>query len=273
MNRDTRDASKMQTPGTQGCEGDSEPRRGFLALLQWALTGSLLRCISSLAAILTLATQPTVAGAVSASGPLRVSKKNPRYFTPPGRGRAIYLTGSHTWNNLVDMGQGDPPPSFDFKAYLDWMQRLNHNFIRLFRWELVTWSIHNVAPHPWARTGPGEALDGKPRFDFKKFNQAYFDRLRSRVMAAGDRGIYVSVMLFEGWGVQFAPRGWESHPFHRNNNINAIDGDLNGDGKGLEVYTLDDPAITALQKAYIRKVIDTVNDLDNVLYEISSEAH
>jgi len=225
-----------------------------------------------LLAFVLLAARPGAAKAASAKGPLKVCEKNPRYFTD-GSGKAIYLTGSHTWSNLVDIGRGDPPPRFDFTAYLDWMQRLNHNFIRLFRWELVTWSIHSVAPHPWARTGPGKVLDGKPRFDLKKFNQAYFDRLRSRVIAARDRGIYVSVMLFEGWGVQFAPRGWESYPFHRDNNINAIDGDLNGDGKGLEIYTLDEPAITALQKAYVRNVIDTVNDLDNVLYEISSEAH
>ena len=32
-------------------------------------------------------------------------------------------------------------------------------------------------------------------------------------------------------------------------------------------------AVTALQEAYIRKVIDTVNDLDNVLYEISNESN
>ena len=31
-------------------------------------------------------------------------------------------------------------------------------------------------------------------------------------------------------------------------------------------------AITALQEAYVRKVVDTVNDLDNVLYEISNES-
>ena len=30
--------------------------------------------------------------------------------------------------------------------------------------------------------------------------------------------------------------------------------------------------MTALQEAYVRKVIDTVNDLDNVLYEITNEA-
>jgi len=240
--------------------------------------------VCSLAATFVLVAQPAVSEAVSATGPLRVCKKNPRYFTD-GSGKAIYLTGSHTWNNLVDMGPSDPPPPFDFKAYLDWMQRLNHNFIRMWTWEPVTWdtrgnspayrkeTVHTVAPVPWARTGPGKALGGKPKFNLKKFDEAYFNRLRSRVTAAGDRGIYVSVMLFEGWGVQFSTGAWEGHPFNRRNNVNGINGDLNGDGKGLEIHTLANPAITALQEAYVRKVIDTVNALDNVLYEISNENH
>ena len=32
------------------------------------------------------------------------------------------------------------------------------------------------------------------------------------------------------------------------------------------------PAVTALQKAYVKKVIDTLNDLDNVIYEIANES-
>ena len=35
-----------------------------------------------------------------------------------------------------------------------------------------------------------------------EFNQEYFDRLRSRVIAAGECGIYVSVMLFQGWSIE-----------------------------------------------------------------------
>ena len=31
-------------------------------------------------------------------------------------------------------------------------------------------------------------------------------------------------------------------------------------------------AVWDIEKAYIRKVIDTVNDLDNVLYEVSNES-
>ncbi|MGH9843394.1 MAG: DUF6298 domain-containing protein, partial [Blastocatellia bacterium] len=122
-----------------------------------------------------------------------------------------------------------------------------------------------------ARTGPGNALDGKPKFDLTKYDPLHFRRLRDRVKAAQSRGIYVSVMLFEGWALQHAPGAWEGHPFNAANNVNGIDGDKDGDGKGVDVYTLVNPAVTRLQEAYVRKVVDTVGDLDNVMYEISNE--
>ena len=105
------------------------------------------------------------------------------------------------------------------------------------------------------------------------FDPSYFNRLRNRVQTAGSRGIYVSVMLFEGWFTQFAPDSWRGHPFNPGNNVNGIDCDLNRDGRGLECFTLANPAVTRIQEAYVRHVIDHVNDLDNVLYEISNENH
>ncbi len=224
-----------------------------------------------------------------ARGPLRVHPTNPRYFTdgtknPDGSLRAVYLTGSHTWNNRLDIGRQDPPGAFDFNAYLDFLERHDHNFIRLWAWDSTLWdtrsalewvntgAIYHVAPQPWRRTGPGQALDGKPKFNLEQFDPAYFERLRARVQAAGRRGIYVSVMLFEGWALSFDPTSWRGHPFRMENNVQEINGDPDGDGKGREIQTLKIPAVTAAQEAYVRKVIDTVNDLDNVLYEISNEA-
>lgn len=183
-----------------------------------------------LPAVTALLVAESVVIAAPATGPLRVSTVNPRYFTD-GSQKAIYLTGAHTWNNLVDMGLEDPPRAFDFDAYLDTLERHHHNFIRLWAWDSFTWDtrangelgkdfVHIVAPLPWARTGPGKAIDGKPKFDLKSLDPAYFERLRSRVAAAGRRGIYVSVMLFEGWGLYHANRGraapegwaWRTHP-------------------------------------------------------------
>jgi hypothetical protein len=222
-----------------------------------------------------------------AKGPLRVLESNPRWFTD-GTGRAVYLAGTHVWQSLQDNGLlirgavSDPPPKFDYDAYLSFLERHNHNFFRLWRWETTKWTdnytgkeVKYCAPHPWVRSGPGLAADGKPKFDLTKFDAQYFDRLRSRVAAARDRGIYVSVMLFEGWELQFSD-AWRNHPFNARNNINGIEADRNGDGSGLEFNTIRDDEtgrrVAELQHAYVRKVIDTVNDLDNVLYEIVNEA-
>ncbi|MCI0620546.1 MAG: DUF6298 domain-containing protein [Acidobacteria bacterium] len=218
------------------------------------------------------------------TGPLKPHPTNPRYFTD-GSGKAIYLTGSHTWDNLPDIGPGDPPYAFNFDAYLEFLQRHNHNFIRLWRWEEVSFDtrtsgdvepgqgvVNRIAPHPWKRTGPGNALDGKPKFNLDVFDPDYIGRLHSRVRSAGRMGIYVSVMLFEGWGLQHAADGWKDHPFHASNNVNGINGDADGDGRGVETHTLKIPAVTALQERYVRKVVDTLNDLNNVLYEISNES-
>lgn len=218
-----------------------------------------------------------------ARGPLRILESNPRYFTD-GSGRAVLLTGSHVWQNLQDSNllmkhEGDPPPVFDYDQYLQVLSTHGHNFFRLWRWETPKWSrsgeVKSCAPHPWMRTGPGNAADGKPKFDLARFDQAYFDRLRDRTAKAGERGIYVAVMLFEGWEYQFTD-AWTYHPFRSANNVNGIEGD-EPKGRGLGYTTLRGgrAGVAALeaQKAYVRKVIDTVNHLDNVLYEIANETH
>jgi hypothetical protein len=74
----------------------------------------------------------------------------------------------------------------------------------------------------------------------------------------------------------FAPDGakkedWSTLLFNPTNNAQGIDADANKDGSGAEAYDLSNPKITALEEVFVRKVIDTVNDLDNVLYEIGNE--
>lgn len=243
--------------------------------------------------VLAQATQTPTAGlphpgrATGASmGPLRVHPLNPRYFRD-GSGQAVYLTGSHTWATLQERGYAGTTPNFDYPAYLAFLQTFQHNCMRLWAWEHAAWMQFTdqkmrYTPLPFVRSGPGTALDGGLKFDLSRFHLPYFDRLRARVRAARDRGIYVVVMLFQGFSIEqkgtpgvdhSKGNPWDGHLFHRHNNINGIDGDPNGDGEGHEVHTLALPAITARQKAYVSKVIDTLNDLDNVLWEISNESH
>jgi len=211
-----------------------------------------------------------------ASGPLRVNPANPRYFTD-GSGKAIYLTGSHTWANLMDRGQAKPPGvAFDYAAYMKWMVNHNFNFMRLWTAELPDagpgpdyYEGNFVAlPWRWQRTGPGLATDGAPKFDLTKFDEAYFDRMRARTITAGQNGIYVAVMLFNGYEWQFDTNPKDGDPFVLANNINSID----CPETCPENNAIMSDAVWDVEAAYIRKVIDTVNDLDNVLYEVANEA-
>lgn len=160
----------------------------------------------AIAVHLALVFTATTVSAAPTKGPLRVHPTNPRYFDD-GSGKAIYLTGSHTWASFQDRGFGNPPPIFDFNGYLDFLGKYKHNFIRLWVWEQAfgaPWTTNDYYFHPlpYQRTGPGTASDGLPKFDLKQFNQAHFDRLRARVIAARDRGFYVSIMLFQGWSIE-----------------------------------------------------------------------
>jgi hypothetical protein len=207
-------------------------------------------------------------------GPLRVDAVNPRYFTD-GSGKIVFLVGSHTWQTLKDRSLTDPPPAFDYNGFLDFLAAHNHNFFRLWTWEQPhSWNNNTdnmkrfFQPFPWKRTGPGNANDGKPKFDLNQLDQAYFDRMRARVVAAGNKGIYVAITLFNGWDVNNAWNPTDGGlPYQSGNNVNGIAAD------GVPSQMLGNAAVTSVQEAYVRKVVDTVNDLDNVLYEISNESN
>ena len=80
-------------------------------------------------------------------------------------------------------------------------------------------------------------------------------------------------ILFEGYGVQFQRDAWPNHPFNPANNINGTDGDADSDGKAIEIHQLASKTVTRVQEAYVRRIVETLNDFDNVAYEISNETH
>jgi hypothetical protein len=214
-------------------------------------------------------------------GPLVVSQDGP-YFVDQ-LGRPVLLVGSHTWDNLVDWDSvPNPEARFDFSAYLEFLKSHHLNVARLWTWEQATgvpgaaYPVH-FAPGPFARTGPGTASDGQPAFNLDVFDEQYFERLRSRVEEARNAGIYVAIMLFNGFSVDDKGRDLgnpcQFHPFYGGNNVNDVDIDLNRDGNCEEAHTLANETVTRYQEAYVRRVIETVGDFDNVLYEISNESH
>jgi hypothetical protein len=231
-------------------------------------------------------TTATVNAAIN--GALRVHPSNPLFFTNNG-GKAIYLSGDQINWEFQDHAFSQPY-TYGYKTTLDWnwyinfAQRHGFNFLRCWSYLSIgkgasaSDPIRYCNPQPYARTGPGDAIDGRPKFDLNEFNQAYFDRIRSRIIAAGKKGIYVAVMLFDGFDyIKSANKPpdtmWDGNIFNSANNINGISADKNGDGNGAEFFATTDQTILGLQKAYVRKVIDTVNDLDNVIYEVANEVY
>lgn len=243
---------------------------------------SLLPIVLALATVGLAAAPP--GRAEPTRGPLRVSEVHPNYFADAS-GLPVYLAGSHTWANLQER-QYAITPDFDYDAYLDLLVSHDHNFMRLWTWEQAHWQQWDTedngpirySPMPFERTGPGEALDGGPRFDLTRWNEAWFQRLRERVDAARVRGIYVSVMLFQGFstgvkGIDPATgrSAWDGHPFHPANNVNGIDGNPDGDAHGNEIHSGRIEDIRRIQEAFVGRCVDAVNDLDNVLWEIGNE--
>jgi hypothetical protein len=195
-----------------------------------------------------------------------------------GDGKVVFLAGSNYWNLIQDGGRTNPPPAFDFEAFLKFAVEHGYNYMKPHVWEQAWHKSFGddwyTQPTIYQRTGPGNALDGDPKFDLDQFNDAYFNRLRARVIQAGQAGIYVALPLFDKFSVQDGNTmtdQWFGHPFNANNNINGIDGDPTGQGHGLDTETLIIHEVTAYQEAYIRHVVDVLNDLDNVIWEVAQE--
>lgn len=184
------------------------------------------------------------------------------YFFSDEAGRPVVFTGSHTWGrrreNKVWVSDGWDLNKFN--KYLDFLEHWHHNYIRLWMWE------QEGTVNIWEKTTDG-------RFDLNKLNQAFFDRTESFVDAAKRRGMYLGVMLFQGWSgtCPASIPDWPRHPMHKDNNVNGIDGDPDGKTFGNKVHSLENPKIVTFQEAYVRKMVDTLSGYDNILWEIGNE--
>jgi hypothetical protein len=221
----------------------------------------------------TTAAPPTPGGAAITS-PLRVSSVNSHFLTD-ATGRAVYLAGSHTWDDMQDMDTTpNAPAAFDFNAYVNFLVAHGGNMTILWRKDLPTFcnwgagGTWHIGQFPWLRTGPATASDGLSAFDLSRFDQSYFDRLRARVLQLEQHNIYATVQLFDGLQLINNRCATDGYPFSSGNNVNGV-----GDGGGTGSMTMSAPnAITDFQDAFVKKVIDTLNDLPNVLWEVSEEA-
>jgi hypothetical protein len=258
-------AAHKLTLDSRGVESGFSISRGLRFLL-WALWASF---------------GAQMAWTAQVAGPLTVSS-NPNYFKDAS-GTVLILNGSQTWNTLQDWGSNGSLQALDFKAFVDFLGAHGHNFTLLWTTEMPKFcgfpSTESsppdliAGPLPWLRTGPGNATDGGLKFDLTKFNPSFFDRLRTRTQALNKAGIYAGVYLFTGEWINIFRCPSDGYPFTGANNINSVDDGYTAGKKGIGSITMTAPnGITRFQDAYVEKVIDTLNDLPNVLWIVSEEA-
>ncbi len=217
---------------------------------------------------------------VQRPGALRVHPTNPRYFADRS-GKAIYLGGHQMFTDLQDRVGADilggervgNESRVNWEWDLAFLASRNINYIRNWTEFSLGPSPAGSLPLPYERvTGFGNANDGQPKVDLHRFNQLFFDRMRSRAIDLGKRRVYISFMLFDVYGFSNFAGENDASLFNAANNINGVNADRNGDGWGVEFFMEPTAEIRRLQQDYAKKVVDTIGDLDNVFIEISNEA-
>ncbi len=198
---------------------------------------------------------------------LRLHTENPRIFEFKGKPTVLVTSGEH-YGAVLNL-------DFDYRVYLDELAAKGLNYTRVFTGAYVEMpgafgiEKNTLAPAPgrflapWARSTTAGYINGGNKFDLKRWDLAYFDRLKDFVAQASQRGIVVEVTLFSAL---YDKRGWEASPLHERNNINAV-----GAVERKQVHTLDNGKLLAFQDAMVRQIVRALADADNVIFEIQNE--
>ena len=200
------------------------------------------------------------------AGPLRVHSSNPRYFTDDS-GKPLYMAGSQVWYVLHEGNH--PVNEKRITDFLDWMKSQGHNYTRTWSnwWYLKHKSKKPQKPWPYLRTGPGNANDGLPKFDLSKPNPEYFRLLRFYMQELENRDMYCSILLFGSYN-QFRSNFKNNIAWHPDNNINPETKLLS---RNTDFFSTN-AGLLALQEAQVKRVIDSLNEFDNFIWEVINEA-
>jgi hypothetical protein len=209
-----------------------------------------------------------MAGAAAAE-PIKLHPENPHYFLFRGR-PTILITSCEHYGAVLNL-------DFDYVRYLDVLKRHGFNLTRAFSgtYREVPGSFgitgNTLAPPrgrfvcPWARSKTPGASDDGNRFDLRRWDEAYFDRLKDFIAQAGQRGIVVELVLF---CTMYDEKLWMASPMNARNNTSGV-----GKVGRHEVYSGKDKELLAAQQAVTRKIVTELKDFDNVYFEVCNEPY
>lgn len=170
-------------------------------------------------------------------------------------GKPIQLVGYSYYGLLGDR-------QFDAKNFLKILAAHNINFTRFFL--ILPWPVEpgpNVLP--FAKTGD--------KYDLRKFDEKFFVRLSAIVKQADELGIVCQVCLFDRCGLAVNDRNaWSNNPYNGKINVNGL---LTRSSGGYPPFCQTGGPIAKINSAFIRKVVATIGDRGNVIYEIMNEPY
>jgi hypothetical protein len=202
--------------------------------------------------------------------PLALHPSNPHYFLFRGKPAVLITSGEH-YGAVLNR-------DFDYRKYLDELHKDGLNLTRTFTgvycedsksFDIVR---NTLAPAkgkllcPWARSDKPGYANGGNKFDLKRWDGTWFERLKDFLTQASKRGIVVELALFCPF---YNDSMWKLSPMNESNNVNGI-----GKVPRTSVYdrkkngTLQD-----VQEALVKKIVGELNDFDNLYYEVCNEPY
>lgn len=209
-------------------------------------------------------------GKTFSQNPIALHPENPHYFRWKGKPTVLVTSGEH-YGAVMNL-------DFDYVTYLNTLQRDRLNLTRLFSGPYLeppgafNITSNNMAPSagrylcPWARSSESGNAHGGTKFDLTRWDEAYFQRLKSFMTEAEKRGIVVELALFCPF---YEDIQWNISPFKDGNNVNGL-----GKIGRNDVHTLDKHGgLLPIQEAYVRKIVTELNGFGNLMFEICNEPY
>ena len=202
--------------------------------------------------------------------PLSLHPENPHYFL--FRGKPVILIGStEHYGAVINL-------DFDYIKYLDELKFSHLNVTRTFSGIYVepqgAFRIekNTLAPAlgkyicPWARSNEPGYANGGNKFNLSEWDENYFMRLKDFIRQSGFRNIIVELDLFSNF---YDTIQWKLSPLYIGNNVNNIGNTI----KYREILALSHPEILDIQEKVIRKIVNELNEFDNLYYEVCNEPY
>jgi hypothetical protein len=182
-----------------------------------------------------------------------------------GKTSALISSSDH-YGSLINL-------DFNYRKYLKTLAADGMNYTRIFTgtyFEIPqkSFGIQNntLAPIKKSVITPWEIViepSGEFKYDLSTWNNTYFERLKDFMQVAAENNIIVEITLFSSI---YTDDHWNISPENPVNNIN-----VNIEISREDIHTLDNRGFLNYQENFVRKMVQELNEFDNLFFEIQNE--